>query len=313
MNSFFARGKLLLSSEYVVLQGAEALALPLKPGQRLELSRPAEPKHTSAQPRMEWEASDPKGTWFRAIVDPASWEVLETSSRDLSERLVNVLKALADLRPAFLPELQGVKVRTSLDHPRDYGLGSSSTLTSLLAQWAGVDPLDLHFRTSEGSGYDVACATADGPLVYRLEKPRPQFHRVLFDPPFHARLFFAWLGRKQDTAASLASIRNGFHPGESDIKFFSHLTDAMIRASTLEAFQELMEVHETHLSALLHLPPVREKFPGFPGSIKSLGAWGGDFILLATDLKEKELRGYLEKHRITALFPYKDLVYEAAK
>ena len=38
MPSYYSHGKLLISSEYAVLDGAKALALPTKLGQRLEVT-----------------------------------------------------------------------------------------------------------------------------------------------------------------------------------------------------------------------------------------------------------------------------------
>ena len=46
------------------------------------------------------------------------------------------------------------------------GLGSSSTLIYCVAEWAEVNPLMLYFKIDDGSGYDVACAFADGPITY---------------------------------------------------------------------------------------------------------------------------------------------------
>ena len=39
MNSYFSNGKLLLTSEYAVLGGAKALALPCRKGQNLEFKK----------------------------------------------------------------------------------------------------------------------------------------------------------------------------------------------------------------------------------------------------------------------------------
>ncbi len=60
-------------------------------------------------------------------------------------------------------------MNTHLDFPRDWGLGSSSTLINNVAQWAQVDPFDLHFKVSNGSGYDIACANEDSPIVYSTQ------------------------------------------------------------------------------------------------------------------------------------------------
>jgi hypothetical protein len=42
----------------------------------------------------------------------------------------------------------------------------------------------------------------------------------------------------------------------------------------------LLKAHESIIGGLLNQKPIQEiLFPDFDGAIKSLGAWGGDFIL----------------------------------
>ena len=60
-------------------------------------------------------------------------------------------------------------MNTHLEFPRDWGLGSSSTLINNVAQWAQVDPFELHFKVSNGSGYDIACAKRRYPIVYSTQ------------------------------------------------------------------------------------------------------------------------------------------------
>ena len=60
MESFYSRGKLLLSGEYLVLKGARALALPTKLGQTLSFE-----KKQSSQ--LIWKSLDKNGlSWFSA-------------------------------------------------------------------------------------------------------------------------------------------------------------------------------------------------------------------------------------------------------
>ena len=76
-----------------------------------------------------------------------------------------------------------------LDFSPHWGFGSSSTLISLLAEWAEVNPLDLHFMISDGSGYDVACAIADGPIIYKLRDHASPVSACSFQSPFQTDLF----------------------------------------------------------------------------------------------------------------------------
>ena len=63
-------------------------------------------------------------------------------------------------------------ITTKLTFPRAWGLGTSSTLISLIAQWAKCDPFELLFEAFGGSGYDIACATANSPISYQLPRKK---------------------------------------------------------------------------------------------------------------------------------------------
>ena len=304
MNAYFARGKLLLSAEYLVLHGCRALAVPLRLGQSLE--KIASPdRHV-----FSWNAFCGQKKWFSARMDPASLKIIGTSHHDKAVRLQEMIRACIDLMPGFQKELFRWDAATRLDFSPEYGLGSSSTLTALLAEWAEVNPLALHFMVSEGSGYDVACALASGPILYQLKEQSPRYRHVPFRPPFRHQLYFAWLGRKQETAAHLREIAAGLKPGHKSVSFFNQLTMKMIESRTLEEFSEHMEIHEEALSKLIGIERISSRFEGLPGTVKSLGAWGGDFILIASGAEEKELKNYLGRKEISVIYWYKDIVYE---
>ena len=86
---------------------------------------------------------------------------------------------------------------THLDFDPNWGLGSSSTLISLLAQWANVNPYELLKMTMGGSGYDIACATASQPIIYRLENGSPIVEKADFKPAFADKLYFVYQGHSR--------------------------------------------------------------------------------------------------------------------
>ena len=304
MKRFHAKGKLLLSAEYMVMHGSTALAIPLKLGQSLEITHTADPK------RFTWTAYHQEKPWFRAVLNPATLEVMDSSNEEIAQGLKQLIDACIELMPSFREALSRRDAATRLDFPPDYGFGSSSTLIALMAMWAEVNPLDLHFMVSEGSGYDVACAVSDGPITYKLKDHSPQYSHIPFNPPFRDQIWFAWLGNKQATAPHLAEVAGRLSPNFETVHQFSQLTREMMNASTLEEFRGVMDRHEEALSPLLGMDPVSKRFNKLPGSVKSLGAWGGDFIMIATQADRPTLRGYLEEQGIRTLYNYKDLVYE---
>ena len=70
------------------------------------------------------------------------------------------------MNPEFLQSEQGFLVKTNLTFPRDWGLGTSSTLINNIAQWAKVDAFQLLWNSFSGSGYDIANAQYNTPILY---------------------------------------------------------------------------------------------------------------------------------------------------
>ncbi len=304
MKKFTAHGKLLLSAEYFVLDGATALALPTRPGQTLQIE-----SQPSAHSRLHWRSLDDTGQlWFNAIFDTTDFQVIHTSRPALADTLSSILNAVRKQKPTFLLDEPGLEVITDLQFPRSWGLGSSSTLISNMARWAGIDSFQLQFDTFGGSAYDIACATADGPLLYRLTSNGPQLERVAFRPPFHKHLYFVYLGQKQDSRAGIRLFES--QPKRSLFaEDITAITYEMVRADTLSAFQSLMQQHEKLISQTIGLPPVQQqRFADFPGAIKSLGAWGGDFVLAACDEPEAAVRQYFGQHELEVCLAYEGLV-----
>lgn len=282
MFSTFAKGKLLLTGEYVVLDGAEALALPLPFGQQLEVVE------KEGGPGLHWESVDHEGrVWFSADFNPRDFAVLNATDSDIARRLGQILLQCRALQPDFCQNGDW-EARIRANFPLNWGLGSSSTLLAALARWAGVDPYALLAHTFGGSGYDIACAYADTPIIYTLAPGGvPQVRPVDFNPPFKDSLYFYYLGQKQDSREGIRHYRSLPQNDLADLATrVSALTRRVLSAPTLEAFEAALLEHEQLLSATLQLPRAQDLyFPDFPGVIKSLGAWGGDFVLATRPLE----------------------------
>ena len=190
--SFYSNGKLLITGEYFILDGAKGLALPTTCGQDLIVA----PKSDKV---LTWKSFSNTGeTWLEAEFDlprlrliSATYEASEDGGNDtLAESLRDILIAVRELNPDFLINSNGLEVHTNLTFPRNWGLGTSSTLIVNIAGWANVDPYKLLQITFGGSGYDIACAKAQGPVVYNLNAGNAEVLDVTFDPPFKDELFF---------------------------------------------------------------------------------------------------------------------------
>jgi mevalonate kinase len=203
----------------------------------------------------------------------------------------------------------GYDILTETGFNMDWGFGSSSALTANIAQWAMVDPFELHFRTSGGSGADIAAAISPGPLLYRLIDNKPMYWMVNFKPSFYEHLWLVYLGHKQSTSQSLHDFRIKVSVLQKHTDEMDRITLDMVQAESLKSFMLLIREHEDLLSRLMDVIPVKEShFRDFPGEIKSLGAWGGDFILAASEEKDDAIRDYFGRKEMTPVFSFDKIV-----
>ena len=311
MRHFHSHGKFLLTGEYLVLKSALALALPLKLGQSLEVE-----ELDSSNNRLLWEAFQPEGEWFSVTLNPETLEIIGCDDQPKAEKLAQILKAVKQLNPKAF-EGNGLKFTTHLDFDPNWGLGSSSTLIANLARWANVNPYELLKLTFGGSGYDLACATAEEPIYYQLspkvpepvEGPTPMVETVGFNPSFAHHLFFVYQGQKQNSSKEIKAFLEKENPVDlqKDIEAVSEISRAVPKCQNLDEFGLLMQCHERIIARCIGQEPVQKRFPDFEGVLKSLGAWGGDFILAATPWDEGQVRTYFKKMGLKVVFKYNEI------
>lgn len=274
MSRIFSNGKLLLTSEYVVLDGALALALPTKLGQEFFFET-----LENRSNHVIWEAQHLGQPWLRTVIDYKKWLVLETNLEEPADFVLQILKNCEHLGSDRFVDGASYHLKTNLEFPPDFGLGSSSTLMVNLATWAGVDAFLLNEKSLGGSGYDVAVALEKSPILYQLEKGKRFVEKINFQPLFSDELIFIYLNQKQNSREGILHYRKTPKSKEV-IEKFNTITKEVLGCKQIDEFQNLMTEHEAILSSLLSLPTVKERlFPDCPSFVKSLGAWGGDFVL----------------------------------
>ena len=305
MNKFHANGKLMLTGEYLVLQGAKALALPLKLGQSLEV------KTIDIQEGMiHWDSYTPRGFWFAAIFSKFGFTVHASDDMEKADNLCKIFQEIKSLNPNILQDKNDYFFTTRLEFDSQWGLGSSSTLISLLSQWANVNPYKLLNRTMGGSGYDIACATASKPITYQLINSEPVVEEINFKPVFSEKLYFVYQGHKQSSGKEVKSFkeRAKVYDFTTEISEISKISESLVRVTSFEEFCSLLTRHEAIMSRVLEHPPLKAQYTDFQGVIKSLGAWGGDFFLAATEFSEKEVKDYFDKKGLGVVIKYEDIV-----
>lgn len=305
---FYGRGKLLLMGEYFVLDGATALAVPTRSGQRFHLTTlpPGGPD------RLEWTmttAHDP-GARRHFTLLPEEWrEYTDDDGADpVRQRLLQLFHAADTLQPGATDSLVNHHVTTTLEFDPAWGLGSSSTLVWFLGELLGVNAYDLLDRTFGGSGYDLACAGAEGPILYTRNGSEPRVTELDWQPDWLSRTFFVYRNRKQNSREALAR----YAAIDIDVETIweaGQMSRMFLQAPHLRAAARVATAYERLIAEELGLKPVQEElFSDFEGTIKSLGAWGGDFIWAISEQPAEITRAYFNDRGYPTVIPYNEMV-----
>jgi mevalonate kinase len=283
--TFYSNGKLLITGEYLVLDGAKAFALPTKFGQNLVVEN-------GSNQEIQWKSYDfDEQLWYEDTISFS--EIISNINakvETVKTTLIQILHEAYLLNPDFITQAEGYKISTKLTFPKNWGLGTSSTLLNNIAQWTKIDAFTLLKNSFGGSGYDIACAQNNTPIVYRLEQSLPIVEIINFKPDFIKNIHFVYLNKKQNSKAAINAYYNNKNQNlAQNILDNNKITEAILKAKTIKEFALAVEKHEIHLSNILEMQTIKEiAFPDFNGVVKSLGAWGGDFIMAISKEDPKE-------------------------
>ena len=299
--TFYSNGKLLITGEYLVLDGAKSLALPTKYGQYLTVN-------SGENQEIHWTSFDKdKSIWFQETIsfsEIINYKKLENQSVKLT--LIEILHESFLLNPKFLNSSEGYTISTKLTFPKFWGLGTSSTLINNIAQWMEINAFELLKNSFGGSGYDIACAQNDSPIFYQIIDGKPEVEIVNFNPDFSDNLYFVYLNQKQSSKTAIASYYKKQNNLKSVFPKINEITFEISEATTLEKFQELLQKHESIMSEILEIQTVKNSlFSDFNGTVKSLGAWGGDFVLVVSN---ENPTAYFKAKGFETIITYSDMI-----
>ncbi len=307
-NKYYSNGKLLLTGEYLVLDGAKALAVPTKYGQDLAVSELEESV-------LIWESYDnQQNCWFMTEFRLSDLrivsETFDTDNDDSKESIALTLQKILlqaqEMNSEFLKSEKGFLVKTNLTFPRDWGLGTSSTLINNIASWAQVDAFELLNKSFGGSGYDIACAQNDTPITYQIANSKPIIEPVVFDPEFKDQLFFVYLNVKQNSRTGIKRYKDRKQDLSQVTQEINEITRQFQIAKTIKELEVLIDRHEQIIAEVIGSKTVKELvFPDYFGTVKSLGAWGGDFVLVTGN---ETTPTYFKAKGFDVVIPYGEMV-----
>lgn len=300
--TFYSNGKLLITGEYVVLDGAKAFALPTKYGQNLIVEQ-------GNNRVIKWTSYDSdQSIWFEDTIpfDSIIRKERHDDAKSVKNTLIEILHEAYLMNSDLITSAEGYKISTELTFPKLWGLGTSSTLINNIAQWLQIDAFELLKRSFGGSGYDIACAQNNSGILYQIIDDKPVVEIVDFNPDFKDKIFFIYLNKKQNSRNAIASYYSNQVDIRKTIPVIDNLTKTVVAADEPKTFALALSQHEIALSNILELPTVKEiLFHDFEGVIKSLGAWGGDFVLSIS--KENPTR-YFNERGFDIVIPYQKMI-----
>jgi mevalonate kinase len=263
------------------------------------------------EPKIYWESKDEKGkTWFKTSFQFPLDKVIVANKTE--ETLIKILQQAQLQNPNFLTKEQGFKITTNLGFPRNWGLGSSSTLLNNIAQWAAINPFELVQNTMGGSGYDVACARSDTPIHFQIEADKAKVTATSFNPKaYNDKLYFVHLNIKQDSQKEVRKFLDERNRFSREVAEISQITKLVEQASTIHEFAEYIKTHEEIIGSVLKRTPIQKVlFKDYFGQIKSLGAWGGDFILVTGN---EDTPNYFKKKGYETVLLYDKMILKKEK
>ncbi len=312
LHNFYSPGKLMLTGEYVVLDGASSLALPTMLGQSLKVQS----RKTFSTPCLNWEGLDYQGKkWVSVKFNLTDFSIIESSDQKLSLKLQNIFREVRDLNIHFLREDKEYFVTSNVEFPLNWGLGSSSTLLFNISQWAYVSPFALSRRTFGGSGCDIAVAEAKGPVIFNKEDDHQEWKLINLDFPFKESLYFVHLDQKQNTQSEIKYYKSLTRDDDFDKKVqrISDISKLIIKCSSIIQFQNYLSEHEDIVSSILKRKKVKDLlFNDFEGQVKSLGAWGGDFVLAVSNNGPEYIQTYFKNLGFNTVISYNDLITDSS-
>jgi mevalonate kinase len=302
-STFYSNGKLLITGEYVVLDGAKSLALPTKFGQNLTI------EEVDSNQLIHWVSYDHDGSiWFEATIPFSS--IIEKKGinevHNIKKTLIEILHEAYKLNSNFITESRGYKVTTELTFPKFWGLGTSSTLINNIAQWLNIDAYVLLKNSFGGSGYDLACAQNNSAIIYQLVDEKPVVETIGFHPDFTSKIHFVYLNKKQSSKEAIALYLEKRGAINDSIEAINQITQTVACTLEVDEFAKAIQTHEIEMSMVLELPTVKETlFNDFDGIVKSLGAWGGDFVMV---ISKENPTYYFNQRGYTIVVPYEEMI-----
>ena len=297
---YHSNGNLLLTGEYLISDGAEAIALPLRKGHTLAVK----PIHGK---KIIWESVYNQKTETKVIFRSDDFQIIQTDNENSANFIQQVLRKAMDHLPS-LNQLPGYHIKAFHDYPAFLEFGCESAMIANIADWFNINPFRFSRDISPGLESQIACAKNHKPILFKATNKFPDYQEINLNFPFAEHLHFIYTGNKDDSSDRTKQLHNYPYFHEILIKI-SEINNQIIQSSSLEAFEKALLNHDKLLSEVLNEKRLQEKaFRNFPGIVKPLNDWSGKFVLASWKGKNNELREYFGSYNIQTIFSWEELI-----
>ena len=296
---FKSHGKLMITGEYFVLHGAKSLMLPTKFFQDMTVSK------LNEDSIILWESYDQNNSkWFSAKFNLPDLAIQGDETKE-KIFLKKILDFVAKKKPNIFENNSGINIKTRMDFNRSWGLGSSAILINNLSNYFGLDPFEVSKNVTNSSGADIASTKISKPIIFSINDKKPYYKEVHFNPPFSKNLLFVYLNKKQSSEKEVEKFKK-IRIEDDEIRTISDITNQVLRCKKIDDFNNLIEKHESIISGKIKKETVKNLlFKDFNGSIKSLGAWGGDFVLACG---HNNLKNYFKNKGFDISYSFNEII-----
>ncbi len=302
--TYSSNGSLIIAGEYYVLIGAMALALPLKYGQKMRVECIED-----SQQRITWKTYESGKLWFSAGFETEKMLIRHSGDEEKAILLQKLLRFIRGTKPELFNGQKSFSFVCDINFNSDWGWGTSSTLVCNLASWSETDAFELNNLISNGSGYDIAASRSVNPIYFQIENGNPSVSQAPFHPVFKDAVYFLYSGRKQNTEKSIAANIKLVMDNNDLVPAISWLTEKIATETDTGEFMRYIAEHEKIISKTLKMERIKEMyFKDFEGELKSLGAWGGDFLLVVSKMRESEIRQYFRSRGLNTIFRFDEII-----
>jgi hypothetical protein len=139
-----------------------------------------------------------------------------------------------------------------------------------------------------------------------LVNQKPIIKTIDFNPTFKENIYFVYLNKKQNSKTAIANYRSKQGDVANSIVIINEITETLLNTTDLHDFAKKIEKHELIMSEILGMQTVKQSlFPDFEGTLKSLGAWGGDFVMV---ISKNNPIAYFETKGYNVVVSYEEML-----